>query len=96
MTAQTEKAQHTRGPWRVIGKHVWTATSATGAYDRHIADVYSERPSEGIANARLIAAAPSLLAVLKDALTGLEYLEANAEDAGVRKLRLPISRRRQS
>lgn len=61
-------SKHTPGPWVlraehwmpsvVIGESVWHAATITGR----------ERPGERDANARLIAAAPDLLAALKEML----------------------------
>lgn len=64
----TTKTLHTPGPWRVVGPQA--VKSPTG----EVATVYPARHSESIeeedagreANARLIAAAPDLLAALRD------------------------------
>lgn len=73
---------HTPGPWDVQdplggGPNEWIF--ADGLY---IAEVDGER-EEADANARLIAAAPDLLAALKDAVEYLELqLECSGEDTG--------------
>ena len=53
---------HTPGPWKVVGTEIWAGsrriTTGRGAYDEKDRVVRD-------ANARLIAAAPDLLAVLR-------------------------------
>lgn len=71
------KAQHTPGPWEVYS-HSWSDTSIyakqdnsycvcrLSIYDEATEANQSELESEMDANAQLIAAAPDLLAVVKD------------------------------
>jgi hypothetical protein len=74
MTPEEEKARHakhTPGPW-VIGKNIQFPMSgpvvrAADDVQTIVAHVQYDR------DARLIAAAPELLAALKDILTGLEH-----------------------
>lgn len=65
----TEKAQHTPGPWKVdeTGEFIETEqpVNLRGEYE-HICDF---RKPYHLANARLIAAAPELLAALRRFLT---------------------------
>lgn len=67
-------AAHTPGPWSVSAGSIW-ATSQWGARVR-IAPVDSHSPMNGIdsaANARLIAAAPDLLAAAKYLMADLKH-----------------------
>jgi hypothetical protein len=66
-------AQHTPGPWAPdINGEIWTSTGPTGCFNRRIASVNLEVFDCG-ANARLIAAAPELLALTQksERLTGV-------------------------
>lgn len=62
-------ATHTPGPWKIsnVPGRDALAVDANDDHNEHVATVwYSEHPAaEGAANARLIAAAPELLKVLK-------------------------------
>ena len=74
-TATTQAAaRHTPGPWRVVPGKEFQVERATAAYDRQIAHVYgpdADSVEQGIkaaaANAYLIAAAPDMLAALRQA-----------------------------
>ena len=65
-------ADHTPGPW--TGIHPQTIYRLHGEDDSIIADVY-----ESEANARLIAAAPDLLAALQDTVQVFEGLDRASE-----------------
>lgn len=76
-TKPQEQGKHTPGPWMVLDQpHADTFTFFVGAEGRAIASVFShpgQKPKEAAiaqesADARLIAAAPDLLAALKDLL----------------------------
>lgn len=68
--------KHTAGPWKVTHGHGDKNRLVTNSYNVLIADVYSDSPEDlGLpqkfeypANARLIAAAPALLEVVKHVL----------------------------
>lgn len=67
----TQKTAHTPGPWTEHAGHI-------GANNLAIADINEttrRSNEEHAANARLIAAAPDLLAVLKEALQDLEHFK---------------------
>lgn len=70
--------EHTKGPWRIDcwhGQHDECGALIVGANGERICDTAGEfylRPSECIANARLIAAAPDLLHACKHALNAFE------------------------
>lgn len=90
-------AKHTPGPWRqakyspcdiVINERTWIASSRVGM---------DEIPrDEAIANARLIAAAPDLLAALEHALRDMEDVrtmyEAKAPNTGVLGVSIGLAR----
>ena len=66
---------HTPGPWNNSGGYI---TDATGT---EIADVeWAGSEPEGKANARLIAAAPELLAACREAVSAITYLLSNDDD----------------
>ena len=75
----TTKAQHTPGPWRIsecqLGNKLLIEHGEDTILSPIIGSVYSDegRLSQ-MANARLIAAAPDLLAAAKAALTFIESL----------------------
>lgn len=82
----TTKTQHTPGPWRV-SIHTENQRAKTGAFlitsdVRHIAalrSINTDRPSEQrAADARLIAAAPELLAALQLCVHSLQDIHADA------------------
>jgi hypothetical protein len=67
MEAMMSEMQHTPGPWQVKqARNGHTAVYPTGSQER-VADIYCPLDVDGhhAANARLIAAAPELLAALK-------------------------------
>lgn len=86
MKEKTDKIQHTPGPW--TDKDTYTFTTGQHKGDRHWAVFgthgeqdpicliapYDNRSGEDIANARLIAAAPSLLVGCQEALTHCQLL----------------------
>ena len=66
---QTPKSRHTPGPWHIINEK--TIVGADSPRQGYVADVNLHRSSDngepdGFANAALIAAAPELLAIIKD------------------------------
>ena len=63
--------KHTPGPWSINGNKI-------DGNGYHIVSVNSHRTSEGEANARLIAAAPELLEIVKSILADdmMQYLPA--------------------
>lgn len=65
--SQCRKPQHTKGPWRASGEHVF---SVSGRLTVTRADYGTE--SERLANAQLIAAAPEMLAALEDLVNSFE------------------------
>jgi len=70
----SKKTKHTPGPWRVIGP---TKTSGwglcIGCAHNIVARLTGRGSNETSANARLIAAAPDLLAVLKEVAESSQY-----------------------
>lgn len=54
-------SEHTPGPWCEVDGQVRSSDSRV-----HVADVYHNSQSYGVANARLIAAAPDMLAALAE------------------------------
>lgn len=83
--------KHTPGPWARIGARVYTASPDVEDDPISIADcdmdVRIDHDSEGIANARLIAAAPELYAAL---LKAREFVEAELEMRGDVDAHYPI------
>ncbi len=74
-------AVHTPGPWilNAAGDAVLTSDGYGFRVRRAVADLGGlQNASETMANARLIAAAPKLLAVAKGALGFFEYLAAQS------------------
>ena len=74
---------HTPGPWQIARAseetyHVDIETVERGKdlpnQGFHLATAYWHPGSDGLDNARLMAAAPELLAVVRDMLSGLAYL----------------------
>lgn len=85
---KTEKQTHTPGPWRIARSHDRLNAHDIGIARDGVQTVFAEcyaefwskgdvRPAECEANARLIAAAPDLLAACRAAV---ESLEAAAND----------------
>lgn len=72
-------AQHTPGPWRVTGPNVRAGDALLAIVTDHWADEKTP-PKEKSSNAQLIAAAPDMLAALREAVRVLEYA-ADALDA---------------
>lgn len=73
---------HTAGPW-----HVTTGGQQVRSETDQIARVWMMRRGEGVANARLIAAAPDLLAALQGILSGAgrHTIEFDAARAAIDK-----------
>ena len=61
-------AEHTPGPWGADGLFISSRVDTSGPYRTIVADCLCDDDHEGAANARLIAAAPELLAALEQAL----------------------------
>ena len=71
--------KHTPGPWRVDGTDIYTKVAGS---DHWVAAIKQRRPnSEDEANAKLIAAAPDLLAALDGLLKATRKAAAVAETA---------------
>lgn len=67
---------HTPGPWTARGVTIWADAHRPPMGHEIIANARTARgDAHDMANARLIASAPELLAALKDARERLEYLE---------------------
>ena len=68
----TERAEHTAGPWK---QQCFLVTGGDGSWVCHtgMGNLPPSRSHESEANARLIAAAPDLLAALKVALPRLAH-----------------------
>lgn len=96
-------SKHTPGPWAMpdSGQGRISKVGVNGGWDGMIATAdcgdYARSRSEGLANARLIAAAPELLEALKDAIQELEFLksigvQSSTIDAEIRKSRVAIAK----
>jgi hypothetical protein len=73
--------RHTPGPWRILSHRHDEDIYIEGA-DGIIATVYVDREGDvGAANARLIAAAPELLVVVKKLRHAINALEIDPVDA---------------
>ena len=72
---QTTNPGHTPGPWRVEGAELIGNSTALATLHWH-----SGRDAENAADAALIAAAPRLLAALKDILKAYEQLDWQTSD----------------
>lgn len=59
-------SKHTAGPWECVKRShgAMLVRSEASGVNGYLAEIYSSRPSERDANARLIAAAPELLDAL--------------------------------
>lgn len=81
--ATGKEGGHTKGPWALRGKlrDVVAKNDANGSPERHIADLLWH-DEQGKADARLIAAAPELLAALEAINVAACY--ASEEDTGAR------------
>jgi hypothetical protein len=80
---------YTPGPWRAIAgwpSHIWHVLLADRETEIIVArgDGDSMSNEEVAANARLVAAAPDLLAALKEVAEGCEYRLRKGEDSGDR------------
>jgi hypothetical protein len=84
-------AKHTPGPWKVVPfsdpsktiPHIMATSQSQTGHPIEIAVLWAsavDSPEECIANARLIAAAPDLLAAMKDMLSGWRYIRRNHGD----------------
>lgn len=74
------KATHTAGPWHIDGKQIVGGYPDSTGAQTHICDINSAYTQfgEDTANATLIAAAPELLARLRECV---DYLYAEADNA---------------
>jgi hypothetical protein len=73
-------ATHTPGPWRHEGDRIYADGGGRWLYDITPGmGLDADDPAEDEANARLIAAAPELLAALKDILADLEHGDPAAD-----------------
>ncbi|CAB4122389.1 hypothetical protein UFOVP37_8 [uncultured Caudovirales phage] len=91
-------SKHTPGPWAMpdSGQGRISKVGANGGWDGLIATAdcgdYARSRSEGLANARLIAAAPELLEALKDMLDGHEDACTGYGEGAADKARAAIAR----
>ncbi len=79
--AKNTLSAHTPGPWKIdtLGSHIWIL-SETGDYLAEVITSDEEgrcRPEDAEANARLMAAAPELLAAAEEALLILKQLKTD-------------------
>lgn len=84
-----KNVEHTPGPWELFEPSAEETTQLIGNGTIHIADIYMTDFPAGAADARLIAAAPELLAAL-EALVDSDYkgLESrNKAETAIRKAR---------
>lgn len=81
------KAAHTPGPWNAIGGNVWDSRAivATGSWEHR-----SE--SEREANARLIAAAPEMLAALRLILASGPLANGMRDDGAMDQAREAVAK----
>lgn len=84
----TEQSPYTPGPWTVAGNgsgvafHVYSSADRAANGTGNIATVHAPMVGGQLANARLIAAAPALLAALESALERFRTMrEDDCEDA---------------
>lgn len=76
-TIDTSYVQHTPGPWEAVGSLVRTRLTAGEREGLLVADCYRGSywtPETREANTRLIAAAPDLLAALRDCVRSMEQV----------------------
>lgn len=78
-------SSHTPGPWNAVKSQpriYWIDAHEQPCAYGHIATVFEggKDPDENAANARLIAAAPDLLAALEDMLSGWRYIRETHGD----------------
>ena len=59
--------KHTQGPWTISGSSIWNAETHRAIYASGCKPI-NERDEEGQANARLIAAAPTMASRIQGAL----------------------------
>lgn len=97
----TERPAHTPGPWKPRGSHLALDFGIVVEDKYVIAEVFSDIRQaahidieEARANARLIAAAPDLLAALTDCVTAMTALHCGKEsrDSIIEAARAAISR----
>ena len=77
--------QHTPGPWKTTGANI------TDANRNHVATVTDGGTTDGEANARLIAAAPELLAALKD-IAETQWANGVPSSGALREARAAIAK----
>ena len=82
----TQPTTHTPGPWKIAGGtgkagqlYIWMGGEYFGGHA--IATVHDRVPEQAIDNARLIAAAPELLAALEELTSQAQYMH-NCIQAG--------------
>lgn len=80
-THTMNSTQHTPGPWTMRGPSL-------RANGYNIGSVNSHGTTEGAANARLIAAAPDLLAACGELLATVKIYSSNAEPQSIRQLEI--------
>ena len=91
-------SKHTPGPWGMpdSGQGRISKVGANGGWDGLIATAdcgdYARSRSDGLANARLIAAAPDLLEALKDMLDGHEDACTGYGEGAADKARAAIAK----
>lgn len=74
------KTQHTRGPWEVSGNGIWAISPWNARF--RLATVTTPSPMNGVdweANARLIAAAPTLMDALESIIRIAGLRDDNVE-----------------
>ena len=80
---------HTPGPWAEDAKHTGGARAVIGDGQQLVALVYGRAREEQSANARLIAAAPDLLAALDELLDSFEIATDNFSEIEFRGVMFP-------
>jgi hypothetical protein len=74
--------QHTPGPWKIADRTRypwWNVTTQAGDYVAEV-ECDPDAPDESHANARLIAAAPELLAALNGVVNEFDRMNASRDD----------------
>jgi hypothetical protein len=71
---------HTPGPWRVENRGWWPEVVVSDTPRREITSIEGRSESEVFANARLIAAAPELLAALNEMVTLFDSRDHDAAE----------------
>ena len=91
-SSATRQAQHTPGPWSVEAREGMPGREvrAGATYVVAVVSTTSNDESNRLANARLIAAAPDLLAALEQLLQGFEHLRIRDGSGELQPLNNPI------